>query len=162
MSSTGTVRIATPTDREVVVTRVFDAPRQLVFDALTRPELLKRWLFAPDRSLAICEIDLRVGGSFHFVFSGPGKKDVGTRGSYQEIVPGERIVNDEWWDDWDAGKTLTTTILVEQDGKTTFTSTMLFPSQEVRDTVLKSGLGHGVRENYDRLDALLAERRISA
>jgi len=156
MTGTATVKIATPSDREVTVTRVFAAPRQHVFDALTKPELLKRWLFAPGRSLEICDVDLKVGGGYRFVFRGPDKKDVGTRGTYREIVAPQKIVNVESWEDWDAGETLVTTILDEKDGQTMFTSTMLFPSREVRDTVLKSGLEKGVSENYDKLDALLA------
>jgi len=156
MTDTEPLKITTPTEREVVVTRVFNAPRQLVYDALTRPELLKRWLEAPGRSLTICEIDLRVGGAYHFVFSGAGKKDVGTRGTYLEIQPGERLVNNESWEDWDAGETLVTTRFDEREGKTMFICTMLFPSREVRDIVLKSGLEHGVTENYDRLEELLA------
>lgn len=156
MNDTETLKITTPTDREVVLTRVFDAPRNLVFDAFTRPELLKRWLRAPGRSLEICEIDLRAGGAFHHVWRGPGKKDVGMRGVYREVVPGERIVNTESWEDWDAGETLVTTRLVEHGGKTTFTSTVLFPSQEVRDTVLKSGMEPGAAENYDSLAEMLS------
>jgi uncharacterized protein YndB with AHSA1/START domain len=155
MTSTDSLKITIPTDREVVLTRVFNAPRRLVFDALTRPELLKRWLTAPGRSLEVCEIDLRVGGAYRYVFRGPGKKDVGLRGVYREIVPSERLATTETWEDWDAGETLATTVLTEQDGKTTFTETMLFPSQEVRDTVLKSGLQRGASENYDRLAEVL-------
>jgi uncharacterized protein YndB with AHSA1/START domain len=155
MTSTDSLKITIPTDREVVLTRVFNAPRRLVFDALTRPELLKRWLTAPGRSLEVCEIDLRVGGAYRYVFRGPGKKDVGLRGVYREIVPSERLATTETWEDWDAGETLATTVLTEQDDKTTFTETMLFPSQEVRDTVLKSGLQRGASENYDRLAEVL-------
>lgn len=107
------------------MTRAFDAPRSLVFDALIRPELLERWLAAPGRSLAVCEIDFRVGGAYHFVWRGPGKTDVGTRGVYREIVPPERIVNNEAWEDWDAGEMLVTTQLAEVGGKTLLTSTVL-------------------------------------
>jgi uncharacterized protein YndB with AHSA1/START domain len=149
------LKITTPTDREVVLTRVFNAPRRLVFDALTRPELLKRWLTAPGRALEVCEIDLRVGGAYRYVFRGPGKKDVGLRGVYREIVPSARLATTETWEDWDAGETFATTVLTERDGKTTFTETMLFPSQEVRDTVLKSGLERGATENYDKLAEVL-------
>jgi uncharacterized protein YndB with AHSA1/START domain len=155
MTGAESLQITTPTDREVVLTRVFNAPRRLVFDALTRPELLRRWLTAPGRSLEICEIDLRVAGAYRYVFRGPGKKDVGLRGVYREIVPPERLATAETWEDWDAGETLATTVLTEQDGKTTFTVTMLFPSQEVRDTVLKSGLERGASENYDKLAEVL-------
>jgi uncharacterized protein YndB with AHSA1/START domain len=151
-----TLQISTPTDRAVVLTRVFDAPRAMVFAALTEPALLKRWLEAPGRKLDLCEIDLRVGGAYHFVWRGPGKKDVGTRGVYREIVPAERIVNSETWDDWDAGEIAVTTMLVENGGRTTLTSTSVYPSREVRDSVLHSGLEPGATESYDRLAEVLA------
>jgi uncharacterized protein YndB with AHSA1/START domain len=155
MTDSRTLHIATPTDLEIVMTRVFDAPRALVFDALTRPDLLRQWLRAPGRSLDTCEIDLRVGGRYHFVWRGSGKKDVGTRGVYREIVPAERFVNSETWDDWDAGEIMVTTELVEKGGRTTMTSTSVYPSRDVRDAVLKSGLQPGAAENYDRLAELV-------
>jgi uncharacterized protein YndB with AHSA1/START domain len=155
-TQTSTVTIETPTDREVVVTRVFAAPRHLVFAAMTTPALLKRWLAAPGRTLEICDVDLRVGGGYRFVFRGPGRKDVGVRGTYREIVPPERLVTSEAWEDWDAGETHVTTRLTEQDGRTTYTSTILFPSREVRDAVLQSGLKTGAGANYDRLAELLS------
>jgi uncharacterized protein YndB with AHSA1/START domain len=159
MKNSGTLRITTPTEREVVVTRVFDAPRSLVFDAWTRPELLKRWLEAPGRSMAICEIDLKVGGAYRFLWKGPNKKDVGMYGVYREIVRPERLVRTESWEDWDAGESLVTVVLEERGGKTTFTETVLFPSREVRDSVLESGLQQGAAENFDRLAAHLATIR---
>jgi uncharacterized protein YndB with AHSA1/START domain/catechol 2,3-dioxygenase-like lactoylglutathione lyase family enzyme len=151
-----TLQVTTPTEREVVLTRTFDAPRAQVFDALTRPELLKRWLVAPGRTLQICEIDLRPGGAYHYVWRGPGKTDIGMRGVHHEVVPLERIVRTEAWEDWDAGDSLVTTVLHEESGKTRFTTTILFPSREVRDAVVKSGLEHGAEEGYDKLDALLS------
>lgn len=156
MTATEALKITTPSEREVVITRVFDAPRDLVFDALTKPELLKRWLEAPGRSLEICDIDLRVGGAYHVVWRGPGRKDVGSRGVYRELAPPGRLVTSESWEDWDAGETLATTVLVERNGKTTLTITMLFPSREVRDTVLESGLKSGSAANYEKLAELLA------
>jgi uncharacterized protein YndB with AHSA1/START domain len=155
MKSTGSMEITMPTDREVVLTRVFDAPRSLVFDALTKPELLKRWYGPSGWLLLICEVDLKVGGRWRFVSRRPDGKEIGQKGVYREIVPSERIVNTESWEDWDAGETLVTTVLAEQGGKTMFTNTLLFPSQEVRDTVVKSGLEHGAAEVYDRLNELL-------
>ncbi len=154
MPNAGELEIATPTDREVVMTRVFDAPRRMVFDALTRPELLQRWYGLPGWSLVVCEIDLRVGGGFRFVSRREGGKDVGQRGVYREITPPERIVNTEWWEDWDAGECLVTTVLAEHGGKTTYTNSVIYPSKEVRDTILNSGL-KSASGLYDRLAEFL-------
>ena len=151
--------ITTPTDREVVMTRTFDAPRALVFDALTTPALLRRWLQAPGRTLEICEIDLRPGGKYRSVWKGAGRKDVGTFGVYRDVIVPERIVCTEQWQDSDAGETLVTNVLVERDGRTTLTSTSLFPSREVRDSVLKSGLEPNAVETYDKLADVLASLR---
>ena len=156
MKNSDTLQITTPTDLEVVVTRAFDAPRRLVFDALTRPELLERWYGPRGWSLVVCEIDLRVGGAFRFVSRRADGKDIGQRGEYREIVPPERLVNTEWWEDWNQGEVLVTTVLVEQGEKTTLTTAMLYPTKEVRDTILNSGLKHGAAELYDKLDEYLA------
>jgi uncharacterized protein YndB with AHSA1/START domain len=155
------LEIATPTDREVVMTRTFDAPCALVFEALTTPSVLARWLMAPGRSLAVCEIDLRPGGAYRMIWRGPGKKDVGTHGVYREVVVPERLVQTEEWLDWDAGETLVTTVLVDVQGRTRLTSTSLFPSPAVRDSVLKSGMEPNAAETYDRLATVLAELRAS-
>lgn len=148
--------VTTPTERELVMTRVFDAPRSLVFDALTKPELLMRWYVASGWSMVVCEIDLRVGGAWRFVTRRPNGKEVGQFGVYREIKPPERIVNTESWEDWNPGELLVTTVLVEQGGKTTFTSTLLFPSQEVRDMLIKAGMTTGAAEAYDKLAEYLA------
>ena len=155
MDTAADVQISTPTDREVVVTRTFDAPRALLFDAYTQPELLKRWYDAPGRSLVVCEIDLRVGGAYRFLWRGEGRKDVGMRGVHREVVRPERLVRTETWEDWDAGEIVETVVFTERAGKTTLTSTGLYPSRDVRDAVLKAGLESGTRETYGRLaDAL--------
>jgi uncharacterized protein YndB with AHSA1/START domain len=156
MKNNGEVRITTPTERETMLTRVFDAPRNLVFDALTKADLLKRWYGLPGWSMVVCEVDFRVGGAFRFVSRRENGKDVGQRGVYREIVPPERIVNTEWWEDWNPGECLVTTVLIEQGGKTTLTSTTLYPSQGVRDTILNSGLKPGASALYDKLAELLA------
>jgi uncharacterized protein YndB with AHSA1/START domain len=150
------VTITTPSDREVVITREFDAPANLVFDALTKPDLLRRWYGPTGWTLIVCEIDLKVAGAWHFVVQRPDGKKFGQLGVYQEIKRPQLIVNTETWDDWDAGETLVTTSLHEHDGKTTFQSTILFPSQEVRDIVVKGGLEHGTTESYKKLDSLLS------
>lgn len=147
--------VTTPSDLEIVMTRVFDAPRSLLFDALTNLALLKRWfgLFG-GWALAICEIDLRVGGPFHFVWRNANGAVLGIHGVYREIVVPERIVHTESFDDY-PGEALTTTVLVEQDGRTTLTSTILYESKEIRDAVLKSGMERGVTASYENLDRLL-------
>ncbi len=155
MDTAADVQISTPTDREVVVTRTFDAPRALVFDAYTQPELLKRWYDAPGRSLVVCEIDLRVGGAYRFLWRGEGRKDVGMRGVHRAVVRPERLVRTQTWEDWDAGEIIETVLFTERAGKTTLISTGLYPSRDVRDAVLKAGLENGTRETYGRLaDAL--------
>jgi uncharacterized protein YndB with AHSA1/START domain len=154
MKNTGTLKVATPTDREIVMTRVFDAPRHLVWDAFTKPELLKRWFGPRGWSMVVCEVDLRVGGGFRFVLHSPDGKDIGMRGVYREIVAPERSVHMESFDDY-PGESQVTGAFVEQGGQTTLIATVLYPSQEVRDIVIKSGMEHGAAESYDKLAELL-------
>src|SRR5690349_8729137 len=154
MKNTGTLKVTTPSDREIVMTRVFDAPRRLVFDAFSKPELLKRWFGPRGWSLVVCEVDLKVGGGFRFVLRGPDGKEMGMRGRYLEIVPPERSVHMESFDDY-PGESRVTAVFVEQGGKTTLTATVLYPSKEVRDIVIQSGMEHGAAESYDRLAELL-------
>jgi uncharacterized protein YndB with AHSA1/START domain len=158
MKNPGALRVTTPTDREIALTRVFDAPRKLVFEALTRPELLKRWLLGPPGwSMPVCEIDLKVGGSFRFVWRKDDGTEMGMGGVYREVVPPSRLVHTEAFDQsWYPGQALVTTVLVEQAGKTTLTSTILYESREARDAVLKSPMESGVAQSYDRLAKLLA------
>jgi uncharacterized protein YndB with AHSA1/START domain len=151
-----TVQVTMPTARELVMTRVFDAERRLVFDALTKPALLARWYGARGWSLVVCEVDLRVGGAWRFVTRRPDGKEIGQRGVYREIAPPGRLVNTESWEDWNPGELLVTTVLVELGGKTTLTSTVLFPSREVRDMLIKAGATNSVAETYDKLAELLA------
>jgi uncharacterized protein YndB with AHSA1/START domain len=154
MKNAGTLQVTTPTDREIVMTRVFDAPRHLVWEAFTRPELLQRWFGPRGWSMTVCEVDLKVGGGFRFVLRSPEGKEMGMRGVYREIVPPERSVHMESFDDY-PGESQVTGMFVEQEGKTTLTATVLYPSQQVRDIVLKSGMEHGAAESYDRLAELL-------
>ena len=154
--TTEALKITTPSDREVVMTRVFDAPRRLVFDALTRPDLLRRWYGPRGWSLVLCEVDLRVGGSWRFVSRRPDGREIGQHGVYREIRSPERLVNTESWEDWNPGELLATAVLVEQEGRTTLTNTLLFPSQEVRDALIKSGMTSGAAETYDKLAECLA------
>jgi uncharacterized protein YndB with AHSA1/START domain len=161
MRNTGALKVTTPTDREIVLTRVFDAPRRLVFDAFTKPELLKRWFGPHGWTLVVCVVDLKVGGGFRFVLRGPDGTEMGMRGVYREIVPPERSVHIESFDDY-PGESLVTTVLVEQGGKTTLTATVRHSSREVRDAVLRSGMEHGAAESYDRLAEVLASLVVPA
>jgi uncharacterized protein YndB with AHSA1/START domain len=158
MRNTGTLKLTTPTEREIAMSRVFDASRKLVFDALTKPELVKRWLLGPDGwSMPVCEIDLRVGGSFRYVWRHANGNEMGMRGVYREIVVPERLVATEEFDEpWYPGEAVGTVVLVEQGGKTTITQTVLYESREARDAVLKSGMEQGVARSYDRLAELVA------
>jgi uncharacterized protein YndB with AHSA1/START domain len=159
MKNTGTLQVATPTDREIVVTRVFDAPRRLVFEAWTNPRHLPRWMLGPEGwTMPVCEIDLRPGGAWHFVWRRSDGTEMEMRGEYREVTPPERVVSTEsWGGDWP--ETLNTLILSEEGGKTTSTVTILYPSKEARDAALKTGMKEGMSQSFDRLNEYLASLR---
>jgi uncharacterized protein YndB with AHSA1/START domain len=158
MTDTGTLKLTTRGDREIVMTRVFDAPRTLVFDAFTKPELVRRWLLGPEGwSMPVCEIDLRVGGSYRYVWRHASGNEMGMGGVFKEIVPPEKIVSTEKFDkSWYPGDALGTVVLTEKDGKTTLTQTVLYQSAEAREAVLKSPMESGVAAGYNRLAEMLA------
>ena len=161
MKNTLALQIKANGDREIVMTRVFDAPRKLVFDAFTKPELLKQWLLGPPGwSMPVCEIDLKIGGRYRYVWRrDTDGTEMGCGGVYREIVPPERLVHTEQFDNpWYPGESLITTVLDEQRGKTTLTATMLYESRDARDGILKSGMESGVAASYDRLAELLAKQ----
>jgi len=143
--------LTTPSDREIIITRAIGAPRRLVFEAYTNPEHLPHWMLGPEGwSMPICEIDLRVGGAWHFVWRRADGTEMAMRGVYQEIAPPERLVSTEsWGGDWP--ETLNTLLLSEEDGKTTITQRVLYPSREARDAALRTGMQEGVSESFDRL-----------
>ena len=153
-----TLKITTPSDREIAMTREFNAPRQLVWDAHTKPELVWKWLLGPPGwSMPVCKIDLRVGGSYRYEWR--NDKDGTTMamgGTYKEVKPIERIVQTEKFDDpWYEGEATGTMVLKEQGSKTILTTTVRYASQAVRDSVLKSGMTTGVEQSYDRLESAL-------
>jgi uncharacterized protein YndB with AHSA1/START domain len=158
MTTAGELKITTPTDREVVLTRSFAAPRHLVFEAMTRPELVSRWLLGPPGwTMPVCEIDLRVGGSYRYLWRDAAGSEMGMRGVYREVSPPVRIVATEAFDQpWYPGEAVTTTELAESGGRTTLTTTVRYESREIRDAVLASGMEKGVAASYDRLAELLA------
>jgi uncharacterized protein YndB with AHSA1/START domain len=156
-----TLKVSTPTDREIVLIRVFDAPRQLVFDAMSKPELLQRWLLGPPGwSMVVCENDLRVGGAFKHTWRTADGTEMTMIGTYREVTPPERIVRTETFTFGCAsqsGEQLAALVLTEQGGKTTLTLTVLYPSKEARDGAIASGMERGVAAGYDRLDDILKE-----
>jgi uncharacterized protein YndB with AHSA1/START domain len=157
MKNVGNLKITTPTDREIVMTRVFDAPRKLVYEAFTTPALLKRWLGVFGRwSLAVCEVDLRVGGVCRYVWRDTEGKEMGMRAVFREVAAPERLVSTEKFDDpWYEGEAVGTNQFVEQNGKTTLTNTLLYASKEVRDAVLQIPMEQGIAASYDKLNELL-------
>lgn len=152
------VTVATPTDREIVLSRVFRAPRELVFDAFTVPELLLRWYGARGWNLIVCEVDLRIGGAWRYVSRGPGDETMGQRGLYREIARPERLVFTERFDDQSyPGDSLVTHLFAGRDGDTALTTTVRYATKEGRDTVLRYPMARGVGESFERLADVLAE-----
>jgi len=152
----GETTYTTPSDRELVTTRAFDAPRDLVWAAWTSPEHLPKWLLGPEGwTMPVCESDLRVGGAWHFVWRNEADgSEMGMTGEYREITPPERLVSTQsWGGDW--AETLNTLVFTEEDGRTIMTQTILYPSQAARDAALATGMQQGMDAGFSRLDAYL-------
>jgi uncharacterized protein YndB with AHSA1/START domain len=158
MMNTDTLSVTTPTDREVQVTRSFNAPRRMVFEALTTPALLMRWMHGPNGwTLAVCDVDLRVGGTFRHVWRKANGREMAMSGVFREIVRPERIVHNEIFDDdWTGGETTVTTVLTERQATTTLTVTILYASKDARDGALKTNFASGMEAGYKVLDEVLA------
>jgi uncharacterized protein YndB with AHSA1/START domain len=153
-----TLKVTTPSDLEIEMTRVFDAPRRLVFEAMTKPEYVKRWLGCAQNPVLTCEIDLRVGGAYRFVLAGPGGIETTLQGTYTEIVKPDRLVFVERFsmpgftsDEYQVKSTF-----AENGGKTTLTTTILHSSKENRDGQLNAGIDKGVEPAYERIAELVA------
>ncbi len=153
------MEVTTPGDREIVMRRTFDAPRELVFDAFTKPELVKQWLLGPDGwKMPVCEIDLRVGGAYRYRWRSESKDhEFGTGGIFREITRPERIVQTEQMEG-QPGKALSTTEFHEKNGQTIVTMTIVHESRQIRDMVVETGMADGVAVSYERLSKLLASR----
>lgn len=147
----GATTFTTPSDRELVTTRVVDAPRGLVWDAWTQPAHLPHWMLGPDGwIMPVCEIDLRASGAWHFVWRKSDGTEMAMRGVYREITPPEELIATEsWGGDWP--ETVNTLILAEKDGKTMITQTVTYLSKEARDAALQTGMNEGVAQSLDRL-----------
>lgn len=162
------MKIETRGDREIVITRAFDAPSHLVWKAMTTPEYIRRWLFSPPGwEMTTCEEDLRVGGGYRWAWNGPdGRPTMAMHGTYREVSPpgagsgSGRVVRTETFEmgcAMQAGEQIGTMEFVERGGKTHVTITVLYPSKEARDGMLSSGMEHGMSAGYDQLEALLPQ-----
>jgi uncharacterized protein YndB with AHSA1/START domain len=150
-------RVTTPSDREIRLTRLFDAPRNLVFEAMSKSEHIRQWWgrLGDGYSVPVCEVDLRPGGAWRFVSRHP-KGEAVFYGVYREITPPERMVFTEIFEPFPDTESVVTAILTEEDGKTRLTVTAAYPSLQVRDMVLKTGMEKGAAESYDRLEEVAA------
>jgi uncharacterized protein YndB with AHSA1/START domain len=143
-------------DTEVVLTRSFGAPRRLVFEAMTRPEHVRRWYGLRVLEMVVCEIDLRVGGRWRYVLREPGGAEHGFSGEYREITPAERLVSTEYYEPVGPEHDLLSTVtFAEHDDRTTVVNHLRYRCREDRDAHLQSGMETGARETMDRLDELL-------
>ncbi|MBX3189608.1 MAG: SRPBCC family protein [Labilithrix sp.] len=157
-ANSGSFECSTPSDDEIRMTRLFNAPRRLVFEAMSKPEHVKQWWgrLGEGYSVPVCEIDFRVGGKWRFVNRHPGG-EAAFHGEYQEIVPPERVVFTEIFEEFPDTVSVVTSVLVEEGPKKTrLIATVRYPSKDVRDMVLGSGMSHGAGISYDRLEDLLA------
>lgn len=154
------LEVTTPSDLEIVMTRLFDAPRRLVWEAMTKSELIRRWIYAPEGwQMTVCEGGMNVGDSFRWAWSHPDKKPaMAIWGENREIIPFERAVhteNMEIGDGIPVGQLLASIELSDQGDKTFLRTTLLFPSKEARDAALASGMERGVAAGYEKLDGIL-------
>ena len=144
-------------DCEVEITRLFAAPRPLVFDCWTKPELIRRWMTGPDGwTFAVCEVDLRVGGQYRYVWRSPEGTEMGMTGLFREIVPPVRLVDAQRFDeDWTGGETIGTVVFTQQGTQTLVTTTVRYASIHARDAALSTGMAEGMEMSYRHLDQFL-------
>ena len=153
--SSQTATVTLPTDEQILITREFDAPRHLVFQAYTKPELVKRWWHANRGEMKVAEIDLRIGGEWRYVSVTDNGFEVAFHGEYREVVPNERLVSTEAYEgipDPDANATLNTATFTEKDGRTTLTILVEAPSKAIRDAIIESGMEAGLQDALDLLE----------
>ncbi|MEA5598185.1 SRPBCC family protein [Rivularia sp. UHCC 0363] len=161
-SDNSTLKLTLPSEREILVTRVFDAPQALIFEAWTTPNHVKRWFGCGSMTMIVCEIDLRVGGNWRYVLhDSTNNTDFGLAGKYHEIVPSERLVSTEQYDEISDSEHIVTLTLTEQEGKTTLQIHTLYPSVEHRDREIQAGMDTGLSKTLDRLEELLNQNAVS-
>ena len=156
MASSGTATVTLPTDEQILITREFDAPKELVYRAFTTPELVSRWWTAKRGAMKVCEIDLREGGSWRYVMETPDGIEVGFHGEYREIVPHERIVSTEIFEGMPEGLpeevSVNTATFTEEDGRTTLTILVQHSNKQFRDGHINSGMEDGLQDAFDLLE----------
>jgi uncharacterized protein YndB with AHSA1/START domain len=151
----GKLKVTLPSDLEIVLTRTFDAPRHLLWEAMTKPEYVPRWYNAfEDNTMPVCEIDFRVGGKWRYVLVGPDGNEISFYGEYLEISPPSRVVNTEFFAPFPQEKTVCTVTLEESGGKTHYRCHVLHTTKEGREAHINSGMEGGADLVFDRLDAL--------
>lgn len=153
------LKVTASGDREIVMTRIFDAPRTLVWDAFTKPDLVQRWMLGPPGwTMPVCQVGQKVGDRYRYVWRGPDGMEMGMGGVIREFAPPERLVATEKFDQaWYPGEAVGTIVLTEKDAKTTLTQTILYESKAARDMVLQSPMEQGLGMSYDRLEELLPQ-----
>jgi uncharacterized protein YndB with AHSA1/START domain len=164
-TSSGTATLTLPTDEQILITREFDAPKHLVYEAFTTPELVKRWWHANRGEVTVAEIDLRVGGKWRYVMVASDGFEVGFHGDYREIVPNERIVSTEVYEGLpegvseEEGATVNTATFTEADGRTTLTILVQATSKVSRDAIIDSGMEDGLQDALDLLEQVASSLR---
>jgi uncharacterized protein YndB with AHSA1/START domain len=159
VTSSGTATVTLPTDEQILITREFDAPKELVYKAFTTPELVKRWWNAKRGEVTVAEIDLRVGGTWRYVIVADGGFEVGFHGEYREIVPNERIVSTEVYEGYPDEEAVNTATFTEEDGRTTLTILVQHTSKEARDAHIESGMEAGMQDAFDLLEQVAVSLR---
>ena len=145
-------QVSLPTDEQILITREFDAPKELVYEAWTTPEHVRRWWTAKRGEVTICEIDLREGGEWRYVMVTPDGMEVGFHGEYREIVPNERIVSTEVYEGFPDAEAVNTLTLAERDGRTTLEILVQHKTKEHRDGHINSGMEDGMQDAFDLLE----------
>jgi uncharacterized protein YndB with AHSA1/START domain len=158
-TGSGSAVVTLPADEQILITREFEAPRDLVFKAYTTPELVKRWWNAKRGEVTVCEIDLRPGGKWRYVMIADGGMEVGFHGEYREIVPNERIVSTEVYEGFPDAESLNTLTLTEVDGRTKLEILVQHEKKEHRDAHIDSGMEAGLQDALDLLEEVAGSLR---
>jgi uncharacterized protein YndB with AHSA1/START domain len=162
MVTSGTAKVTLPADTQILITREFDAPARLVWEAFTKPEHVRRWWHAGRGEMTACEIDLRVGGTWRYAMTVPDFGEVGFHGEYREIEPYERLVSTEAYEgipDADANAAVNTMTLEESDGRTVVSILVEHATKEGRDMHINSGMEAGMQDAFDRLEQVAVSLR---